>query len=220
VSSNASTTAKKSSFSGFESKSFDPSKMSNYQQKNVPIKELPANFFSQLKAKNPGLPSLPKRDLVGEACKKIDIKDEKEIASIKTILTLFKDHNDGKEVVIPKKEAADDKKDDKTDDASVTEKDGEAAKDAGEKQSEKDKSADLSIKKIRRKGALNLDVFMMVGDINLCSKDRTPKENEHCCNIVMCEREAVEFLELKKSGGYRDKRENGQFINRNRGGKP
>jgi len=148
--------------------------------------------------------------MVTEACKKIDIKDEKEIASIKQILTLFKDHNDGKEVVIPKKESTDEK-DDKVDDA-----DGEAAKDAGEK----DKSADSSIKKIRRKGALNLDVFMMVGDINLCSKDRTPDDNKHCCNIVMCEREAVEFLELKKSGGYRDKRQDGQFINRNRGGKP
>jgi len=99
--------------------------------------------------------------LVTEACKKIAITDEKEIAALKTILTLFKDHNDGKEIVIPKKEGAEDKKDDKVDDV-----DGEAAKDAGEKQ---DKSVDLSIKKIRRKGALNLDVFMMVGDINLCS---------------------------------------------------
>lgn len=135
---------------------------------------------------------------------------------------MFKDHNDGKEIVIPKKEKEDDKKDDNADDSKVTEKDGEAAKDANEKPSEKDKPSpvDTSIKKIRRKGALNLDVFMMVGDINLCSKDRTPEENKHCCNIVMCEREAVEFLELKKSGGYRDKRNDGQFINRNRGGKP
>ena len=142
--------------------------------------------------------------MVTEACKKIAVTDVKEIAALKQILTLFKDHNDGKEVVIPKKESTDDKKDDNVDDV-----DGEAAKDAGEKQ---DKSADLSIKKIRRKGALNLDVFMMVGDINLCSKERTPEENKHCCNMVMCEREAVEFLELKKSGGYRDKGRDGQFV--------
>jgi hypothetical protein len=58
--------------------------MSNYQQKNIPIKELPANFFSQLKAKSGiGLPSLPKIDKVTEACKKIDIKDAKEIEAIK-----------------------------------------------------------------------------------------------------------------------------------------
>jgi len=206
-------TQKKSSFSGFESKSFDPSKMSNYQQKNIPMKELPTNFFSQLK-KTAGIPMLPKRDMVTEHCKKLNVTDEKEITEIKDILKLFKDHNDGKEVVIPKKEKDEDKAEDS---AAVQEKDGEAPKDADKEKTSS--PAESSIKKIRRKGALNLDVFMMVGDIKLTSKDRTTDENKHCTNTVMIDRKPVEFLELKKSGGFRDKRQDGQYINRNRGGK-
>ena len=75
------------------------------------MKELPTNFFSQLKA-TAGIPMLPKRDMVTENCKKLNITDEKEITEIKDILKLFKDHNDGKEVVIPKKEKDEDKAED------------------------------------------------------------------------------------------------------------
>ena len=55
-----------------------------YQKFLKAIKELTTNFFSQLKAKSGvGFPTLPKIDKVTEACKKIDIKDAKEIEAIK-----------------------------------------------------------------------------------------------------------------------------------------
>ena len=144
-----------------------------------------------------GIPSLPKRDLIKENCKKLDIKDEKEVGDLKTIIQLFKDHADGKEVVIPKKE--DDKKDDKPEDENAendTDKDAEKTNDVDKEKTST--PADESIKKERLKGALNIDIFMMIGDIKLCNKERTGEDNKHCCNTVMVERKPVEFLELKQ----------------------
>ena len=56
--------------------------MKDYQKKNVIVPDwtkIKTNVNMKI------IPSLPKRDLIKEACGKLDIKDEKELSDIKTI---------------------------------------------------------------------------------------------------------------------------------------
>lgn len=115
-------------------------------------------------------------------------------------MTLLKDSKDGKEVVIPK--------DDEKPEASAEKKEDGAEKTAAEaadqdaegKEKEAEAIAEQAPGRKRRDGSINLQLFMKVAELSLCSQDREGKDNAHCVNLLMVDRVVHEALDAKQQG--------------------
>lgn len=147
--------------------------------------------------------ALKKRDLVKEALDKHDVKEVAEVDRYKTMLKLLKESKEGKEVAVPKDdekaEAPSEQKEDGAEKAAAeaADKDGEA------KEKEAEVVAEEAPGRKRREGAINLQLFMKVAELSLCSQDRESKDNGHCVNLLMVERVVHEALDARQQGNFK-----------------
>ena len=151
------------------------------------------------KVQSTGGLALKKRDKVKEALAKYQVEKEADVEAFKSILKMLKDSKDGREVVIPKDDAkepsaAAEAKEDGAEKAAAD------AADEGTDGKEKDAEADADEEPLRkrREGSLHLKLFMHVAKLSLCSQEREGKDNAHCVNLLMVDREVHEDLDAKQ----------------------
>jgi len=146
----------------------------------------------------------PVREHVEKQLAKFDIKEETEIVKVKTLVDKLKESKSGATKVEASGDAVDLPKITKIT-AEVKKPDSKEAEKEDDTKNEKETEGEPEVeekKRPRRKGALDLDLFLKVKEMLLCCDETVLNENsKHSVNMLMVEREGT-LLEAGKGGSF------------------
>ena len=138
--------------------------------------------------------SLPKMDPIGDKLKDCGIADSEERKEIKELMTLIKASKDDKLTDVQKEKIA---KMEPADTHAAKSTD-EAAPAAGDNiRKNYIKMVEQRVEKLRPEGALNMRLFLKIGELKVCqTQEVKPEELVHCCAKIVVEREVKDTVDV------------------------